>query len=107
MSLPVWLWPWAQGVMLTLHIQPGARETSVVGVHGEALKIRLAAPPVEGRANAALIACITDWLGPSRVSVTLARGASACHKQLLVAGLSAEVVVERLAARQAVVPGKE
>ena len=41
---------------LTLHIQPGAKKTAVAGPHGDALKIRLAAPPVDGKANAALLA---------------------------------------------------
>jgi uncharacterized protein (TIGR00251 family) len=40
---------------LTLHVQPGAKRTEVVGLHGDALKIKLAAPPVEGKANEALL----------------------------------------------------
>ena len=54
---------------LTLHIQPGARKTEVVGLHGDALKIRLAAPPVDGKANAALIAFIADRLGLAKSAV--------------------------------------
>lgn len=44
-----------QRLILTLHIQPGAKRTEAVGLHGDALKIRLAAPPVEGAANTALL----------------------------------------------------
>ena len=47
---------------LTLHIQPGAKKTEVVGLHGDALKIRLAAPPVDGKANQALIGFIAERL---------------------------------------------
>ena len=45
---------------LTLHIQPGAKRTEVAGLHGDALKIRLAAPPIEGRANEALLRFIAE-----------------------------------------------
>ncbi|MGL6070764.1 DUF167 domain-containing protein, partial [Craterilacuibacter sp.] len=50
-----WLSQHAHGVRLTLHVQPGAKKTQCAGEHGEALKIRLAAPPVDGKANHALI----------------------------------------------------
>ena len=50
---------------LTLHIQPGAKKTEVVGLHGDAVKIRLAAPPVDGKANQALIGFIAERLGVS------------------------------------------
>ncbi|HNN47094.1 MAG TPA: DUF167 family protein, partial [Azospira sp.] len=52
MSDPVWLKRSGERLTLTLHIQPGAKKTEVAGEHGDALKIRLAAPPVDGKANA-------------------------------------------------------
>jgi uncharacterized protein len=59
---------------LDLHCQPGAKRTEVVGTHGSALKIRLAAPPVEGRANEALIEFLAESFGVPRRNVTIVRG---------------------------------
>ena len=58
-----WLLADDNGVLLRLHVQPGAKHTEVAGLYGEALKIRLAAPPVDGKANACLIAFLADRLG--------------------------------------------
>lgn len=58
-------------LILTLHIQPGARKTEIVGLHGEALKIRLAAPPVDGKANAALLGFLAKACGVSKSAVEL------------------------------------
>ncbi len=71
---------------LTLHIQPGAKKTEVVGLHGDALKIRLAAPPVDGKANAALLAFIADRLQLTRSTVSLIGGQTSRRK---VVGLAA------------------
>ena len=59
---------------LTLHIQPGAKKTEVAGLHGDALKIRLAAPPVDGKANAALVEFIAERLGLAKSAVVLKSG---------------------------------
>ena len=66
-----WLQVRREGLSLTLHIQPGARKTEVAGPHGDALKIRLAAPPVDGKANAALIEFLADRLGVAKSTVVL------------------------------------
>lgn len=50
-------------MVLTLHVQPGAKKTEIAGLHGDALKIRLAAPPVEGKANDCLIVFLAQKLG--------------------------------------------
>ena len=71
---------------LTLHIQPGAKKTEVVGLHGDALKIRLAAPPVDGKANAALLAFIADRLQLTRSTVSLIGGQTSRRK---IVGLAA------------------
>ena len=73
---------------LTLHIQPGARKTELAGLHGDALKIRLAAPPVDGKANAALIDFIADRLEIARSAVRLKSGQSSRRKVLEVSGVA-------------------
>ena len=70
----------APDVVLTLHVQPGASRTEYAGLHGDAHKIRLAAPPVEGRANEALIAFLADTFGVRLRDVAIVSGASARRK---------------------------
>ncbi|MBI5919923.1 MAG: YggU family protein [Nitrosomonadales bacterium] len=67
-------------IALTLHIQPGAKRSEIAGLHGEALKIRLAAPPVEGKANAALLRYIADLFAVPLRQVELKQGAQSRHK---------------------------
>ena len=61
-----WLLADGDGVVLRLHIQPGAKKTEIAGLHGEALKIRLAAPPVDGKANACLVEFLARQLGVAK-----------------------------------------
>jgi uncharacterized protein (TIGR00251 family) len=75
---------------LTLHVQPGAKRTEVAGLHGEALKIRLAAPPVEGRANEALLKFIADFFGVPLRQVELKQGGQSRHKVVAIAGSKVE-----------------
>ena len=75
-------------VVLSLHIQPGAKQTAVAGLHGDALKIRLAAPPVDGKANAALIAFLAKALGVSKSSVVLVSGDTSRAKRVRVSGVA-------------------
>lgn len=82
---PVWLRPAVDGsVTLTLHIQPGAKKTEIVGEHGDALKLRLAAPPVDGKANAALLAFVASRLGVARTAVVLRSGQTTRRKVIEV-----------------------
>jgi len=78
------------GVILTLHIQPGAKKTEVAGPHGDALKIRLAAPPVDGKANAALLEFIAAKVGVGRTAVELVSGQTSRAKRVRVAGVAPE-----------------
>lgn len=77
-----WLREGGGRTTLTLHIQPGAKKTEVAGRHGDALKIRLAAPPVDGKANAALIEFVAERLGLAKSAVSLKSGQSSRHKVL-------------------------
>ncbi|MGE4446967.1 hypothetical protein EV678_2529 [Azospira oryzae] len=79
-------------LLLTLHIQPGAKKTEVCGLHGDALKIRLAAPPVDGKANAALLAFVADRLGLSKSAVSLKSGQTSRRKVVEVAEPPADAV---------------
>jgi hypothetical protein len=83
-----WLVAAGDGVTLRLHIQPGAKKTEVVGLHGEALKIRLAAPPVDGKANACLLAFLADRFGVAKSAVTLLSGDSSRAKRVHISGVT-------------------
>jgi len=80
----------AEGWLLSVHAQPGAKKSGVAGIHGEALKIRVAAPPLEGKANAALIQFVAQALGVARKRVSIARGEKGRAKQVLVAAPEAD-----------------
>lgn len=89
-----WLRVAADGrIMLTLHIQPGARKTEFAGQHGDALKIRLAAPPVDGKANAALVDFIATALGLPRTAVTLKSGQTSRRKVVEVSDADISAVL--------------
>jgi uncharacterized protein (TIGR00251 family) len=85
-------------ITLTLHVQPGARHSEIVGLHGDALKIKLAAPPVEGRANDALLKYIVDLFAVPLRNVELKQGGQSRHKVVAISG--SKVEPESLLARQ-------
>jgi uncharacterized protein (TIGR00251 family) len=71
-------------ITLHLHVQPGAKATELAGLHGDALKIRLAAPPVDGKANAALIEFIAKRLSLAKLAITMKSGHHSRRKVLEV-----------------------
>jgi len=77
-------------ITLTLHIQPGAKKTEVAGLYGDALKIRLAAPPVDGKANAALIGFVAERLQLAKSAVSLKSGQTSRRKVLEVIAAPAD-----------------
>lgn len=80
--------PWRRqdgdALLLTLHIQPGAARTEVAGRHGAALKVRVASPPVDGKANAALLDFLAEAFGVPRRDVALVRGETSRAKVVRV-----------------------
>ncbi|MBS0512519.1 MAG: DUF167 domain-containing protein [Proteobacteria bacterium] len=96
-----WLRLAADGsLVLSLHIQPGAKQTAFAGLHGEAMKIRLAAPPVDGKANAALCAYLAQFCEVPKSAVTLLSGETSRAKRVRVAG-AMPAAIDRLRAQAA------
>jgi uncharacterized protein (TIGR00251 family) len=89
--MAVWLRRHGTFVTLALHVQPGARRTEVAGAHGDALKIRLAARPVDGKANADLIEFFASCLKRPKSSIHLVSGQSSRHKILKIDPAPADV----------------
>jgi len=84
------------GVRFALRVQPRARRNAIVGELGDALKIALTAPPVDGRANEACVEFFAELSGVPRSSVTIASGQSSRNKVIRVSGISAEELRRRL-----------
>ena len=84
-------------VVLRLHVQPGAGRTAVVGRHGDALKVRVAAPPEGGRANEAVLKLVAELLGAEKDAVTLVGGPSSRSKRVQVSGVEPEEAAKRIA----------
>ena len=84
------------GVRLRLRVQPRASRTEITGVHGGALRVRIAAPPVDGAANEALIRFLAERLGLPRSAVRLVAGETSRTKVVEVDGLGARELPARL-----------
>ena len=98
-NLPSWLKLEDQAgltYILALHCQPGAMKTDVQGEHDGRLKIRLAAPPVEGKANDALIAWLSKILKINRSHIELLAGDLSRLKRVKVSGVTSLQILEAL-----------
>lgn len=84
------------GVTFAVRVVPRASRNEIAGIHGNALKVRLTAPPIEGRANEALIAFLAKRLGVRKSQVEIVAGATSRRKMIRVIGLLAQEVGERL-----------
>lgn len=69
-------------MIIRVHIQPGAKQNEIVGRYGDAVKIRLQAPPIEGRANKALIEFLAKKIGIPKSSIKITHGQSSRNKTL-------------------------
>lgn len=83
-----WVQPYPEGYRLRLHVQPNARRTEIAGHFGDALKIRLAAPPVDGKANARLISYLAEVFAIPKRQVILISGEASRDKVVAVIGSS-------------------
>ena len=98
---PGWARDGAGGAVLEVLVQPRSSRSRVAGEHGGRLKIQLAAPPVDGEANAALLAFLAGVLGVKRADVTLLAGETGRRKRVRVAGLTADAAAAALLAELA------
>ncbi len=88
----------AEGCVLSVRAQPGARRNGVQGEQGGALKIAVTAPPEDGRANAALIEALRDALGVKRSQIELLSGQTSRMKKFLIRGVTKAALETRVAA---------
>lgn len=84
------------GTRIAVHVVPRASKTEICGLQGDALKVRLQAPPVDGKANTALCAFFATQLRLSKRRVTLGAGSTSRHKTLLVHDLPPTETAQRL-----------
>lgn len=97
--MPPWLRAADGYVTLDLAIQPRASRSRVVGEHGDRLKVQIAAPPVDGEANAALVELLADVLGIPRRQVEITAGETGKRKTVRILGLDAETIEMALASK--------
>ena len=85
--------PTTQGVRFKIRLQPKARASEVAGILGDALKVRVTAPPVDGAANEALVELLATTFGIQRKAITIVAGLSSRSKVVELAGVSEADVV--------------
>ncbi|MEK6612952.1 MAG: DUF167 family protein [Gemmatimonadota bacterium] len=90
--------PRGTGVRFAIHVQPRSKKPGIDGTHGDALRVRVQAPPVEGAANEAVVAVLAAALGVPSRAVRIAAGASGRQKLVDVDGVDAAVALSRLLA---------
>ena len=98
MSLPAYLKTQADGVLLSVKVQPRASRTEIGDALGNELRVKVAAPPVDAAANEALVRLLAERLDCPRGRVELLRGHTSRHKTLMLHAVSAETVLAKLSA---------
>jgi len=91
-----WLKSTKDGVVIFIHLTPRAKRDAVEGQHGDALKVKIKAPPVDGKANDYLLKFIAGKLSIPRANLALIRGETSRDKQVLVTGLDETEIRSRL-----------
>lgn len=87
-----------KGVVLTVHVQPRASRNAFVGIHDGAVKLRIMAPPVDGRANSMIAEILAKMFDVSKSAVTVVGGPHSRRKRFRVAGISYRAALEILTA---------
>jgi uncharacterized protein (TIGR00251 family) len=77
----------SDGIVIQLHVIPNASKTEIVGTHGEALKIKIKAPPVDGKANQAIVSFFSEFLNVAKSKIEILRGDKSKTKSLLIRGI--------------------
>lgn len=83
-------------VLLRLKVVPNASKSQIAGLHGEAIRVRIQAPPVDGKANAALVKFFAEELGIARKQVEVESGSLSQHKTLAITGLNRSEIFKKL-----------
>ena len=97
-ELPAWIEARSDGLIVALHVQPGARRTAIVGPHGDRLKVAVSSPPADGRANSALLQFLAERLAIPKSRLRLLSGASSREKRVAIdVALPASAVAAALA----------
>ena len=91
-----WIKETSTGVVLAVHATPRATRNGIQGEHGNALKIRLKAPPVDGKANDALIEFLAEMLGVQRRQITLIAGQTSRQKRVAISDITKDQTVQGL-----------
>ncbi|QWD64035.1 DUF167 domain-containing protein [Polynucleobacter sp. MWH-UH2A] len=95
--MPIWLKQTPSGITLSLHCQPGAKQTKVVGLHDDCLKIALQAPPLENKANALLVAWLSKQLKVPQKQIQFISGQNSRKKRIEVQGdIGVEQIIQTL-----------
>lgn len=95
-NLCSWLRADAEGAVVSVHARPGAKKNAIVGIFDGKLKIALAAPPVDGKANAKLCEFFAKELGISKSAVRILSGEACREKRIRLSGLSSKQVLEKI-----------
>ena len=95
--IPVAIQESAKGITFAVKVHPRARKNAITGLVGDALKLAITAPPVDGKANQAVIEFFAELFAIPRSSVTIASGETSRNKVVRIAGVSKPVAEQKLA----------